>query len=101
MTPLEIFLKGITHLGIDTAPFIYFVERNLTYLDTLLFIFNQIDTGVITGYSSVITLTEVLTMPKKAGMTSIENAYRDLLIYSRNFNLISIDAHIAVTAADL
>lgn len=55
----------------------------------------------IAAYSSVITLTEVLAQPKRAHNPAVEDEYRDLLLHSRNFNLIPIDYSIAEIAADL
>jgi predicted nucleic acid-binding protein len=63
MTDFETVFSGITRLGIDTAPFIYFVERHPVYLQPVQKIIRKIDAGMPQGYSSVITLTEVLTRP--------------------------------------
>jgi predicted nucleic acid-binding protein len=49
----------------------------------------------------VVTLVEVLTQPKRIGNTTIEREYRDLLLHSRHFELISIDAMIAEHASGL
>ena len=101
MRKLDEALAGITALGFDTAPLIYFVERHPAYVDMIREVLRRVDSGVITGYSSVVTLTEVLTQPKRVGNTTVENEYRDLLLHSRNFGLILIDASIAERAADL
>ena len=98
---LDNALTGITTLGFDTPPLIYFVERHPTYVDMMRTIIQRVDTGTIAGYSSVVTLTEVLTLPKRLGNTTIEQAYRDVLLYSRHFTLISIDTAIAEQAAAL
>jgi predicted nucleic acid-binding protein len=60
-----------------------------------------VDSGTIRGFASVVTLTEVLTQPIRFGNTSLEISYRNLLLQSRNFALISIDPAIAEQAADL
>jgi predicted nucleic acid-binding protein len=49
----------------------------------------------------VITLTEVLTQPFKLGNTRLEQEYRDILLYSREFRLLPITSRIAESAADL
>ena len=54
---LDDVLDGVTALGIDTAPLIYFVERHATYLDLMRAIIQRIDAGQFTGYGSVVTLT--------------------------------------------
>ena len=63
--------------------------------------FRRLDQGFFIGQSSVITLTEVLTLPKRLGNTLVEQAYRDLLLNSRNFTLLPIDIQAAEIAADL
>jgi predicted nucleic acid-binding protein len=94
-------LNGVSALGFDTAPLIYFVERNPTYLDVMRTIIQRVDAGRLAGYSSVVTLTEVLTQPKRFGNKEIENEYRSLLLRSRNFVLIGINSVIAESAAEL
>lgn len=94
-------LQGITVLGFDTAPLIYLVERHPAYVDIMREVVRRIDTGAIAGYSSVVTLTEVLTLPKRLGNTVVERAYRDVLLHSRHFTLRSIDEAMAEQAAAL
>jgi predicted nucleic acid-binding protein len=101
MRKLDEVLAGVTRLGFDTSPLIYFVERHPAYVDIMREVLRRVDTGAITGYSSVVTLTEVLTQPKRVGNVTVENEYRDLLLHSRNFELVSISVFIAEQAADL
>ena len=101
MMQLDELLSSVTLLGFDTAPLIYFVERHPTYVDLMREIISHIDAATIAGYSSVVTLTEVLTQPKRVGNKTVQNEYRDLLLRSRNFELIPIDAFIAERAAGL
>ena len=49
----------------------------------------------------MVSLTKVLTLPMRLGNRVVEAEYRDLLLYGRNFSLLSIDAIIAENAADL
>ena len=101
MSKVDDVLVGVTALGFDTAPLIYFVERHPTYVDIVRDFIQRVDTGRVLGYSSMVTLTEVLTQPKQKGNPTIEQEYRDLLLHSRNFKLLSIDSVIAECAADL
>ena len=50
---------------------------------------------------SVITLTEVLTLPIRNGATTLELEYRDLLLHRRNFTLVSVNVAAAGRAAAL
>ena len=92
-------LIGVTLLGIDTAPFIYFVEQHPTYLNLMREVLKLVDGGTILACSSVITLTELLTMPLRSGNFNLANEYRRLLYYSRNFRLIPVSVTIAERAA--
>lgn len=94
-------LADVKRLFLDTAPLIYFVEKHPVYLDRCREIFRRINAGEITGISSVITLTEVLSVPIRDGDNQVEKAYRDILLNSRNFSLIIIGNSIAERAAQL
>jgi predicted nucleic acid-binding protein len=101
MSKVDDALVGVSALGFDTAPLIYFVERHPNYVDIVRTFVQRVDAGTILGYSSVVTLTEVLTQPKQKGNTIVEQGYRDPLLHSRNFKLLALDAIIAERAADL
>jgi predicted nucleic acid-binding protein len=98
---LDDALVGVSRLGFDTSPIIYFVERNPQYLDLVRDVIGRVDRGEIEGWSSVVTLTEVLTKPKQSGNAAIEAEYRSLLTNSRNFGLLQISMEAAELAADL
>lgn len=101
MTVLDNALKRVTLLGFDTSLFIYFVERHPVYFNVSREIIRRVDSGVLLGYSSMITLTEVLVQPKKFKNSALENDYRTLLLHSRNFELLPIDENVAEQAAEL
>lgn len=52
-------LQG-SRICIDTAPFIYFIEKDPKYLDIIRPLFAEIDAGKIHAVTSTITLLEVL-----------------------------------------
>jgi predicted nucleic acid-binding protein len=101
MTRLDEALAAVTTLGFDSSPFIYFIERHPTYIDVVREVIRRVDARTVRGYSSVVTLIEVLTQPKRIGNTALEREYHDLLLHGRNFELISIDALIAEQATAL
>jgi predicted nucleic acid-binding protein len=101
MTSLETALTGVTQLGLDTAPIIYFVEANPKYDAVVTEIFKRIDQGSLAGITSVITLTEVLTQPVRHQAVDLQRQYRVLLMNSNNFTLVSIDSTMAEQAANL
>ncbi|HEY0349627.1 MAG TPA: hypothetical protein VGC60_15875, partial [Pyrinomonadaceae bacterium] len=57
----------VSNLAFDTAPIIYFVEANPAYDELVSDIFNRVATGVLNGWTSVISLTEVLVQPIISG----------------------------------
>lgn len=63
-------LQNITHLFLDTAPVIYYLEKNPQYFDTVEFVFDQIDNGSITAVTSPVTLAECLVVPYRVGPTA-------------------------------
>lgn len=94
-------LQGVSRLGLDTAPLIYFVEQNPAYLPVVRQVFQQVDNGSIAGFTGMISLAEVLVLPKELNNVPLETAYRTVLFNSRNFTVVPIDAEIADRAADL
>lgn len=101
MTALDNALAAVTTIGLDTSTFIYFVEHNPRYVSLVREIFRRIDGGQLTGRSSIITLTEALTVPKRIGDATLERGYRLMLFESRNLQLLDVNANIADSAADL
>ena len=101
MIKLAVALRGVSRLGFDTAPLIYFVEKHPEYIDVVREIFRQVDKGIIAGMTGMISLAEVLVVPKRLNNKMLEAAYRDILLTSDNFTTVAIDASIANCAADL
>lgn len=101
MIALPAALSDIKHLYLDTAPLIYFIERHETYLPIVREVIRDIDQGNFKGFSSTLTLTEVLTHPKRSNNILLAEAYRNLILSGHNFTMVSIDATIAEIAADM
>src|SRR5207253_5304840 len=89
---LDDALRGVSRLAFDTAPIIYFVEVNPAYDELVSNIFNRVAAGEVSGWTSVISLTEVLVQPINVGRNDLQQAYRELLLNSTNFNTVSINA---------
>jgi predicted nucleic acid-binding protein len=101
MTKLDDALRDVSLLGLDTSPFIYFVERNPNYLDLMREVFKRLTDGEFKSCSSVITLTEVLVQPIRQNNLIVAHDYRDLLFNGTNFQLFPLTALIAEKAAEL
>lgn len=103
MTKLDQALAnaGVSNLGLDTAPIIYFVEAHPNYDQVMTEVFRQITDGELKAATSTITLTEVLVQPLRQGNTVLQARYKTLLLGSHNFSVVDIDAETAERAADL
>ena len=42
-------LRGVTRLFLDTAPVIYYVEKNVRYAALVQVVFDQVDAGALTA----------------------------------------------------
>ena len=98
---LDEALSGVTHLGVDTAPIIYLIEAHPKYDRLMTEVFGHIERGTLTGVTSVITLSEVLTQPFKTGNTELQQEYADLLLHSDHFQTVNLNSEMAELAAEL
>ncbi len=88
-------------VGLDTAPLIYFIEQNLTYLKTVRAFFQSMSQGEFQVVTSTVTLTEVLVHPLRAGNIELTQQYRDILLDQENLTTFSVSPAIAQLAAQL
>lgn len=88
-------------VGLDTAPLIYFIEENPTYLHVTDAFFEAMFQGGFEVVTSVITISEVLVYPLRQGNTSLSQQYRDILFNSQGLTTIEVVQNIAETAAQL
>jgi predicted nucleic acid-binding protein len=88
-------------VGLDTAPLIYFIEENPTYLQAADAFFEAIFRSEFSVVTSVITIPEVLVYPLRQGNTVLAQQYRDILFNSQGLTTIDIVSDIAEVAAQL
>jgi predicted nucleic acid-binding protein len=93
-------LKGKS-VFLDTAPIIYFIEKNSRYLDIVRPVMTMIDSGETTGYSSTISLLEVLVQPLRNGNRKLAQQYRSILLSSKGLTTCEISHAISEKAAQL
>ena len=98
---LDDALSGVTQLGLDTSPIIYYIEAHPAYDALVTRIFQLIANGSLVGVTSTITLTETLVQPYLHGDTQLQQQYRDLLLRSDNFQVLPITSGAAERAAEL
>ena len=82
-------LRGLK-ICMDTAPFIYFIEKHPKYLDLVRPVFIEIDGGQIEAITSTITLLEVLVYPFKTRNEMLAEKYRDILLHSEGLTTFEI-----------
>jgi hypothetical protein len=66
-------LAGVVRLGIDTAPFIYFIEWHPTYVDTVRSAITLISRNVVQGYTSVLTSLSCLHSLSAPAISSLRH----------------------------
>jgi len=98
---ISVALAGIQRLYIDTAPFIYYIEKHPDYGPVVRRIFEVINTSQIEVLTSVITLAETLTKPLKSGDKTVEQAYRALLQHTQHVTLLPVTVAVADETANL
>lgn len=87
-------------VGLDTAPLIYFIEENPTYIETVRLFFEAMDRGSFLVVTSTLTLLEVLVHPLRSNNTELAAEYRDILLNSKLMSL-EVSNAIAERAAQL
>ncbi|MDO9530039.1 MAG: PIN domain-containing protein [Syntrophales bacterium] len=94
-------LEQINTIFIDTAPVIYYIEAHPEFGPLVKEVVNSFQSEKLIAFSSVITLTEVLSKPVEAGDEKLAKKFAEFLKHGRNFNLIEISVGIAEKAGRL
>jgi predicted nucleic acid-binding protein len=88
-------------VAVDTAPFIYFIEKHPRYFSTIDPLFEALDRRHFQAVTSTLTLTEVLVLPLRTGNRTLASEYVDILTKSRNLTMLPVSEAIASRAARL
>lgn len=91
-------LKGKT-LFLDTAPFIYFIEKNSRYHDLVKPVISLLDARHVQGITSTITLLEVLVHPLRDGNRKLADKYKAILLSSDSLLTCEISHEISERAS--
>ncbi|MDE2952617.1 MAG: PIN domain-containing protein [Chloroflexota bacterium] len=94
-------LQDAKRIYIDTAPFIYFVERHRDYFTRMFRVIGLIETSPIQAITSVLTLTELMVQPLKTGNDDLAKRYRDILVSRDDYTLVTVSADIAILAGEI
>lgn len=88
-------------VGVDTAPFIYFMERHPTYAPLVRTLFAAADSGAMEFVTSEVTLLEVLVAPYRAGALALADRYEALLTRGRGLRMVPLTRPLLRAAAQL
>jgi predicted nucleic acid-binding protein len=83
----------------DTAPLIYFIEKNSRYLDVVKPVIELIVSQHAKGMTSTITLLEVLVLPLREGNKKLAEKYKTILLSSNDLETCEISNEISERAA--
>ncbi len=101
MTKITESLAGITRIFLDTAPVLYFVEKNARYLARVQPVFDRVDIGTLTAVTSPITLAECLVHPYRLGPAQLRQDFFDLIVLGSSTTFVPLTAAHADRAAEL
>jgi predicted nucleic acid-binding protein len=88
-------------VGVDTAPFIYFIEGDSRYAPILESLFALAAHGTRHLVTSALTLMELLVVPYRAGNQQLADQYEALLTRSRGLQMADLSRDLLRGAAQL
>jgi predicted nucleic acid-binding protein len=88
-------------VGLDTAPLIYFIEQNESYVERVRAFFQAMSRGEFQVVTSTLTLTEVLVHPLRSGNGELAQQYRDIILDQENLRTLPVSVEISEIAARL
>ena len=91
-------IEKINTIFIDTPPFIYYIEAHPEFGPLAKEVVDAFQSGLLTAFSSVITLAEVLPKPIQVGQINLAKRFSEFLRKGKNLTLIEISADIAEKA---
>jgi predicted nucleic acid-binding protein len=92
---------GAGPVGLDSAVFIYFIERDPRYLATVKPVFTAIADGRLEGVTSSLSLLETMVVPLRLGNEVVARQYERFLTGSRGLEVIPINFALLRAAAHL
>ena len=93
-------LRGVT-VAVDSAPFIYLIEKHPVYFATVSAFFAAVQNGEIRCVTSTLTIAEVLVHPFRLGRMDLVLDYQDILNETPDIEAFAVTSDIAEAAARL
>ena len=88
-------------VGLDTVPFIYFIEEHERYFPVLQPFFESLARGEFQAITSTLTLLEVLVHPYRLGNYALADKYREILLFSENLSMDPLTIEASNMAASI
>jgi predicted nucleic acid-binding protein len=86
-------------IGLDTAPFIYYIEDVAPYADLLHPVFSLVENHALRAVTSTVTLAEILTKPFSDKNFSLADEIKFTLKSYSSLSIASIDEKLGEVAA--
>ena len=86
-------------IGLDTAPFIYFIEDVVPYADLVDPVFRLMEGHAVRAVTSTVTVAEILTKPFIDKNFSLADEIKFMLNAFSSLSIVSIDERLAEAAA--
>lgn len=71
--------NGVNRCFLDTAPIIYYVEKNSSYFAIACSVFQRLRIGDFTAVTSPVTLAECLVVPCRQGLTQLKQDFVEVI----------------------
>lgn len=92
-------LRDARRIYFDTAPLIYFFERNARFLPLVRPVIEAVSLGEKRGVCSYVTLLEILIKPFRRSRPDLANRYRETLLDQPHFEMLALERSVADEAA--
>jgi predicted nucleic acid-binding protein len=86
-------------IGLDTAPFIYYIEEVAPYADLLDSVFNLVENHAVRSVTSAVTWAEILAKPFADKNFSLADEIKFTLKSFASLSVVTIDEKLAEAAA--
>jgi predicted nucleic acid-binding protein len=96
-----VFIKKHKIIGLDSMLFIYHFEKHKAFWQKTKKVFELLEKGKFSGITSVITLIEILTKPKKENNYYLVKEYKELLTTFPHLEISDVNLEIGDLASSL